>query len=163
MIMHHELIMIVPLVVIGYVHRQISRNGSFFLVLSNLPVTIMHEMAHFVVALLLGGEPTGVCLWPKRTGNRWILGSVTARVTLLSAAPTALAPLLWLPVGGMLLIERNILSGNSLEELCFVYILAYFCMAACILSWQDIKVAVSHPMSLALWSIVVTTAVFWLQ
>ena len=154
MIVPSDLILVAPLLLVGYLHRRISQKGTFFLVLSNMPVTIMHEMSHFIVALLVGGEPTGFSLWPKKEGNQWILGSVTARVTLLSAVPTALAPLLWLPVGGLLLVERNALSGDSLEKLCGVYLAAYLCMAACIPSWQDIKIVLSHPMSLLLWSTV---------
>lgn len=141
-----------PLVLMGYIHRQIARNGAFFLVLSNLPVTIMHELAHFVVALLLGGRPNGFSLWPRREGGGWRLGSVTARATLLSAVPTALAPLIWLLIGGILLAFRSEVAGESLARLCGVYLAVYLCAAASIPSWQDLHVAVTHPLSLLFWS-----------
>jgi hypothetical protein len=159
----HDLIIVVPLLLVGYGHHRISKSGTFLLVLSNVPITIMHEMAHFIVALFLGAEPTSFSLWPKKDGNKWILGSVTARVTFLSAVPTALAPLLWLPVGGVLLVERIALSGDSLEKLCGVYLVAYLCLAACIPSWQDIKVALSHPLSLVLWAAIFAAAMYVLQ
>jgi len=152
------LLAILPLVAIGLIHRQISKNGAFLLVWSNLPITILHELAHYSVALLLGGKPTGFSLWPQRDGKKWRLGSVTARVTYISAAPTALAPLLWFFAGLLLIVERDAIAQGSLSGLIGVYLAAYMCVAASIPSWQDIKVALSHPVSLMLWAIVIAAS-----
>ncbi len=160
MLSPHDIIPIAPLVLIGIIHRQIAKQGTFFLVLSNLPITITHELAHYMTALMLGGKPTGFSLWPKRENGMWRLGSVTARATLLSAAPTALAPLLWLLVGGLLLVERTALTGESMPMLCCIYLAAYICVAASIPSWQDIKVAIMHPLSLLLWGAILVAADF---
>lgn len=160
MISPHDIMVLAPLALIGYVHRQIARNGALLLVLSNLPVTVMHELAHFVIALLLGGRPGGFSLWPRREGGGWRLGSVTARMTLLSAAPTALAPLLWLIIGGALLAFRSEVAGESLARLCGVYLAVYLCVAASIPSWQDLHVAVTHPLSLLFWSALLAAAHF---
>ena len=143
---------------IGLIHRRIASNGAFFLVMSNLPMTIMHELAHYTAALLLGGKPVGFTLWPRRDNGAWRLGSVTARVTILSAAPTALAPLLWLLVAGVLVAGRSVLAGESLPMLCGIYTAAYMCVAASIPSWQDLKVAIMHPLSLLLWGAVLVVA-----
>ena len=143
---------LVPLALIAFVHRQVAKNGAFFLVLTNLPITVMHEMAHYTAALLLGGRPVGFSLWPKRENGMWRLGSVTARVTVLSAAPTALAPFAWLIIGGFLLAGRVSLAGESIPLLCGIYLATYMCIAASIPSWQDLKVAITHPLSLMLWS-----------
>jgi uncharacterized membrane protein YhaH (DUF805 family) len=151
---------IAPLVLMGCIHRRLSARGSFLLVISNLPVTIMHEAAHYAVATLLGGKPTGFTLWPKRNGGRWILGSVAAQASLLSAAPTAFAPLLWLLPGWILLIQRHHLSGYSLKLQCLMYLAVYLCVAASVPSCQDLKVAVSHPSSLLLWTAIVVAAVY---
>lgn len=152
------IIPIALLMLIGYIHRQIARTGAFFLVISNVPITIMHELAHYVLALLLGGKPTGFTLWPKREGGRWVLGSVTAGATIISTGPTALAPLLWLCAARQLLIDRTSLAEGSVQILCCVYVAAYLCIAASIPSWQDIKVALMHPLSLILWGIVLAAA-----
>ncbi|HXE95237.1 MAG TPA: hypothetical protein VN642_02440 [Dongiaceae bacterium] len=160
MIHQHEVAVIAPLVLIGLVHRRIAKNGAFFLVVSNLPITVLHELAHFTAALMLGGKPVGFSLWPTLKNGTWQLGSVTARVTIISAAPTALAPLLWLPVGGLLLVERTALAGESLPILCCIHLAAYMCVAASIPSWQDIKVAIMHPLSLMLWSAILVAADF---
>jgi hypothetical protein len=160
MIRPHDALALAPLVLIGLVHRRIARNGAFFLVVSNLPITVMHELAHYMSALILGGKPVGFSLWPTLNSGRWQLGSVTARVTIISAAPTALAPLLWLPVGGLLLVERTALAGESLPILCCIHVAVYMCVAAAIPSWQDIKVAIMHPLSLMLWSAILVAADF---
>ncbi|HIJ80409.1 MAG TPA: hypothetical protein HPP76_01715 [Desulfuromonadales bacterium] len=149
---------VVPLLAIGYIHRRIAMSGAFMLVLSNLPVTIMHEMAHFTVALLLGAKPTGFSIWPHREGNRWQLGSVSARVNFISAAPMALAPLLWLVAGLFLLLQKDTIAQDSLKILAGVYLGVYLCIAASIPSRQDIKVALSHPMSLLLWVAIIVAA-----
>lgn len=156
----HDIIAIVPLALIGLVHRRIAKNGAIFLVMTNLPITVMHELAHYMSALMLGGKPVGFSLWPRRKNGLWQLGSVTARVTLISAAPTALAPLLWLLVGGLLLIERNALAGDSLPLLCGLHVAAYMCIAASIPSLQDLKVAIMHPLSLMLWGAILVAADF---
>lgn len=91
---------IIPLIFIGWLHRWVARKGAFLLVVSNLPVSLVHETTHYVISLLLGGRPSGVNLWPTVNDNgRWILGSVTFRPTVLSAFPSALAPVLLLPLG----------------------------------------------------------------
>jgi len=153
----------IPLVAIGLIHRQISTRGAFFLVLSNLPMTIMHELSHFMMALLLGGRPTGFSLWPRREGNRWRLGSVTARLTLISAVPTALAPLVWLLIGLVILNEKETLSHGSLHLLAAVYLAVYLCVSASIPSWQDIKVALTHPLSLFIWIFMITAVVIFID
>ena len=154
------IIPVTVLVLIGAVHRRIAQKGSFLLVLTNLPVTILHEAAHYSAALLLGGSPTGFSLWPQRVRGGWRLGSVNARVTVISAAPTALAPLIWLCTAGMLLVKRTTLAGGSLPVLCGIYLATYICSAAGIPSWQDIKVAVTHPVSFLLWSAILVAADF---
>jgi hypothetical protein len=61
--------------------------------------TLCHELAHFGVGLLLGAEPVGFTIIPRRSGRRWELGAVTfANLRWYNAAPAALAPLLVLLV-----------------------------------------------------------------
>jgi hypothetical protein len=62
-----------------------------------LPGTVAHELAHFVVALVLAGEPRLPRLWPQRTEHGWRLGSVAFRAPWWRAGPIALAPLLLMP------------------------------------------------------------------
>ncbi len=81
-------------------HIAMRRVGALWAILLSLPSTVLHEFSHFIVALLLGGKPRGLSIIPRKQSLpdsrcRWILGSVTFYPTTISAAPTALAPLLY--------------------------------------------------------------------
>lgn len=137
-------------VVMGAIHRRLSASGSFIAILYSLPFTCMHEMSHFLAAFITGGRPSSFNLWPRRSGKGWVLGSVNSVPTLLSAAPTALAPLGWLVIGYYSMALWNIRPVWMPESL-LVGIL-YACAAACTPSRQDFIVALTHPFSLLLWA-----------
>lgn len=137
-------------VVMGALHRRLSSSGSFLAILYCLPFTLMHESAHFMVALLTGGRPSSFSVWPRRTAGGWVLGSVSSVPTILSAAPTALAPLGWLVIGYYLLLLWD-LRPVWVPEYMIVVVL-YACTAACTPSRQDVTVAVKNPLSLFLWA-----------
>lgn len=64
-----------------------------------LPGTALHELAHWLVALLSNGRPRTPSLLPKFSTRRWTLGEVViANPTWYNRAPIALAPLLSLPL-----------------------------------------------------------------
>jgi len=63
-----------------------------------LPGTLAHELAHFVVAFVLGAQPSFPSIAPIRTEHGWRLGSVAFRVGYACALPIALAPLLLAPL-----------------------------------------------------------------
>jgi hypothetical protein len=137
-------------VVMGAIHRRLSSSGSFRAILYCLPFTIMHETAHLTVALLTGGRPSSFSIWPRREGRKWVLGSVSAVPTVISAAPTALAPLGWLVIGYYVLEFWDSRPVWVPEYL--IVVILYACTAACTPSWQDLRVAVKHPLSLFLWT-----------
>lgn len=62
------------------------------------PGIFCHELAHYLVALLLLANPKPMKLFPVNEGNgRWRLGSVEFTPSWWSAGPAALAPLYVLP------------------------------------------------------------------
>jgi hypothetical protein len=136
-------------VVMGAIHRRLYSSGSYLAILYCLPFTIMHELSHFVVAFLTGGQPSSFSVWPRRSGNGWVLGSVNSIPTLLSAAPTALAPLGWLVIGYYSMQFWDLRPVWVPEYLIVVVI--YACTAACTPSWQDIQIVLTHPFSLVLY------------
>lgn len=72
----------------------LSRRYSFFMLLQ-LPGTLCHELAHFLVGLLTFARPASLSIIPRRAANGWQLGEVRlANARWYNAAPTALAPLL---------------------------------------------------------------------
>ena len=137
---------LVVFVVMGAIHRRLSSSGSFLAIFYCLPFTIMHEMSHFVVALFTGGRPSSLSVWPRRSGNGWVLGSVSSVPTLLSAAPTALAPLGWVLIGYYTMLLWDIRPVWVPEYL--LVPVFYACAAACTPSRQDCMVALTHPLSL---------------
>ena len=140
---------IVVSMVMGAIHRRLTSSGSILAVLYCLPFTILHELTHFLVAFFTGGRPSSFSVWPKRVGQGWVLGSVSSVPTIISAAPTALAPLLLLALGYYAMSLWAIRPPWVPEYL--ILGILYACSAACIPSWQDMKVALKHPFSLLLW------------
>ena len=135
--------------VMGTLHRRLSLSGSFFAILYCLPFTVMHETAHYAAAFLTGGRPFSFNVWPRREGKGWVLGSVNFVPTILSAAPTALAPLGWLVIGYHVMVLWAFRPVWVPEYL--IVAVLYACSAACTPSWQDLKAAVKNPFSLFLW------------
>lgn len=72
--------------------------GMWIYALIALPGTLAHELAHFVVAFVLGARPSFPSIVPTRTEHGWRLGSVAFRVGHARALPIALAPLLLAPL-----------------------------------------------------------------
>jgi len=72
--------------------------GMWIYALIALPGTLAHELAHFVVAGILGARPQFPSLIPQRTSRGWQLGSVAFRVGRVRALPIATAPLLLAPL-----------------------------------------------------------------
>ncbi len=92
------LLYLVPSLALAFLIWMVTTLHPLFFVFSAVG-TLCHELAHFSVGLLLGAEPTGLSIIPRRTGRTWELGSVTfANLRWYNAAPAALAPLLVLMV-----------------------------------------------------------------
>jgi hypothetical protein len=81
---------------------RLSRHaGMWIYALVALPGTALHELSHYLVALVLGGSPSFPSLLPRRTEvGTWHLGHVQFRGGYLRSmfvgmAPLLLAPLAW--------------------------------------------------------------------
>lgn len=77
--------------------RLARRLGLWAYAAFALPGTLAHELAHYLVAMLLRARPSPPRLWPERTPTGWRLGSVAFRAPWWRAGPIALAPLLLVP------------------------------------------------------------------
>ncbi|MBF0419473.1 MAG: hypothetical protein HQL78_04840 [Magnetococcales bacterium] len=93
---------VVIVILIGKLkHVHCRRLWSAALV--NFIGVVLHEVAHFIVAWLLGGRPTRFSVWPQRTVDGFLFGHVVcARMNTFNALPIGLAPLMLLPVAWML-------------------------------------------------------------
>jgi hypothetical protein len=89
---------LVPSLALAFLIRIVTAAHPLFFIFSAAG-TLCHELAHFSVGLLLGAEPVGFSIMPRRSGRTWELGSVTfANLRWYNAAPAALAPFLVLLV-----------------------------------------------------------------
>ncbi len=109
-----------------------------------LPATILHELAHWLVAFVLGGNPGLPSLWPRREGRMWVLGSVSFHATHWTAGWVALAPF-WIlvPVAHWALFLH---SAPGLLEQVATGALAGFALWGCIPSSTDFEVALRYPL-----------------
>jgi hypothetical protein len=80
---------------------RLSRYKWLF-ILCVLPGTIAHELAHWTMAKLCGGQPQPPSFRPFTEGRRWTLGHVVIRNPRWYNLPQiALAPLLLLPLAAL--------------------------------------------------------------
>jgi hypothetical protein len=71
--------------------------------LLSFPGTLAHELAHFLVGWVLFAKPSKIDLYPERSADGWVLGSVAFKnLALWNSAPVTLAPLLLWLLGAML-------------------------------------------------------------
>ena len=90
------------LMVIILVHlKNATYNSMLMSALINIPGTLLHELMHFVVGLIMNARPCNFSLIPRRSEEGgYVMGSVGfTNITFYNAVPAALAPLLLLPIG----------------------------------------------------------------
>ena len=75
------------------------RLGILAFTLFSLPGTAAHELGHWLVARVLGAQPSFPSIIPIREGSAWTLGSVRASPNIFTRIPIALAPFGLLPLG----------------------------------------------------------------
>ena len=75
-----------------------------------LPGTFLHELTHYVAALILG-KAEGFSVWPKTEGSSIVFGSVRSRTRFrVLSSFIAAAPILWWAV--LFIALRYILFGG---------------------------------------------------
>jgi hypothetical protein len=130
-----------------------------------LPATVLHELAHGLVGLVLGAAPSTVNLWPKRVSQTaWRLGYVGfRRLNFWNAGAIALAPLLWLvalislahlwqPLMRPLAVKNSLLLAASLVWIAL----------AVTPSKSDWVLAVKNPLSAGLFLLLWAAGLYWL-
>ncbi len=131
--------------------------------LINIPGTLLHETAHFVVGFLLNASPTSFNIFPKRQGDYYMMGSVGFRnVQFYNAIPASFAPLILLVIGYY--FNRWFFSNI---EIGYINYLLYILLQSIIIenaipSVTDIKVAFSHPVGVIFYSVLFVLSVIFL-
>ncbi len=140
----------------------VSRYGGMWIyALSALPGTVAHELAHFIVAFVLGARPAFPSLLPVRTQRGWQLGSVRFRVGHARALPIAMAPLLLAPLA---LWWASALLHPALSPLYFLHVwIVAALVTASLPSTTDFKLALPALGVLALLAAIAAVAWFVLR
>ena len=153
---------IVLAVNLGALQGRADRVGSFWQIIVRLPGTLLHEVAHLVVAFLTGGKPAGFTMIPHRTvgvtatgavRRVWVLGSVTiTNPSPLAAFPSGLAPLLLLPLAWFLYSNWSSWFPPDLPHTLSMYVAVVLCCSGSLPSSRDLNVAFSRPWGVLLYA-----------
>jgi hypothetical protein len=133
--------------------------GMWIYALVALPGTLAHELAHFIVALILFAHPRFPSLIPIRIENGgWRLGSVAFHADYARAMPIAMAPLVLAPLA--LWWTGNFLHTASWPLYGMHVWLVAAMMTASVPSRVDFKLAMPALIALAVVSVIVV-AIIW--
>lgn len=141
---------------------HLARRWSLLYALVVWPGTVLHELAHWLVALLLGGQPTSLSVVPARSERGWRLGSVgIRRARWFNALPIALAPLLLAPLAWLALVHATRVDATSWVHWALLYV-ATSAAVSCLPSLQDWKVVASRPFGALLYLVAAAAACYLL-
>jgi hypothetical protein len=142
-------------ILLAVLQARVGRIGAFWQICWALPGTVLHELSHLIVAAVTGARPVGFSIIPHRDSARggWILGSVTiSRPGPISALPSALAPLALNAAAYYLYRSWARWFPPDLPHTLAMYAAVYLFCYSSIPSGQDIKVALSSPSGLMLYT-----------
>lgn len=125
----------------------LARFGMWPYSIVTFPGTTAHELCHYTVSKLFFAKPALPSLWPKKQGDKWVMGSVGFVPTLINAIPIALAPLLLLPVG--VFFAATIMHPADGWHYALYGWIAGNMVFACLPSSQDWKIAAPSLLILA--------------
>ncbi len=122
----------------------VTRRLGVIYFITAFPVTLAHELMHLLLGFLTLGRPCGLRVWPRRSANGYVLGSVSCRnVRWYNGLFIGLAPVLLLPCALALLIWR-LHAGPQVNSTEAIWAYAVACLTTASLpSWQDIRVALA--------------------
>ena len=149
----HHFAGLLLVILLAVVQGRVGRIGSFWQICWALPGTVLHELAHLIVAAVTGGRPVGFSIIPHRDRGGWLLGSVTiSRPGPISALPSALAPLALNAVAYYLYRGWGGWFPMDLPHTLAMYAAVYLFAYSSIPSGQDLRVACSSPAGVLLYS-----------
>jgi len=119
------------------------RLGAVYFV-TTFPVTLAHELTHLLMGFVTHGQPCGFRVWPRRSANGYVLGSVSCRnVRWYNGLFIGFAPVLLLPCAlGLLIWRLHTATEAAAGEAGWAYAVACLTYAS-LPSWQDIRVALA--------------------
>jgi hypothetical protein len=128
-----------------------SQKKDIFWVLA-WPGTVVHETLHYVVGFFLGARPVEMSVIPK-TAESSTVGYVNfASLNWFNALPTAMAPLLALPIAGWLVGQVSL--EWSVAGVFWIWAVSSM-IAQSWLSMTDFAVGTSNRVGLVFWALVI--------
>lgn len=126
------------------------------------PGTVLHELSHWLVALLLGGQPGSLSVVPVRTERGLRLGSVgVRRLRAFNALPIGCAPLLLAPLAVFAFVHAARVDARSWVHWALLYI-ATSAAVSCLPSIADWRLVWSRPIgSLAYVAVAAAAGYAW--
>jgi len=116
-------------------HKTTSHKDSFLVFLMGFFTTFLHELAHYLFALILGGKPQGLYLIPKKVEYNgviyWTFGSVKAYTNKFTGFFIGIAPLMWLVAAFFLAKNVGYFEGD------FWHMMLFFFLA--VIGWWILK------------------------
>jgi len=143
-----------PAIGLGLVMHQCTRRAPRIYALLFLPGTMVHECLHWLMAFLLGGQPTRLSLWPhQKPDGSWALGTVSVtNLTWYNGIFICLAPLL-APAALLSLAPGQPGWSPSMHDLWY-WLIAAPIWISCFPSAQDWSVALRSLVPLLLMGLV---------
>lgn len=117
------------------------------------PGTVLHELSHWLVALVLGGQPSSLSVVPVRSERGWRLGAVgIRRVRGYNALPIGCAPLLLAPLAAFAFVHAVRLDAAHWAHWALLYV-ATAAAVSCLPSLADWKLVWSRPLGSIAWAV----------
>lgn len=142
----HTYVLFLAMIVVALLDR--FKHRFYLFSLFALPSTFMHELTHFLAAIVTWGKPVGFSLLPQRGATGYQLGQVTiANPTwfnrgLISLAPLLLVPLTLVVLQGLVPVRVTFWPG-----ILYAYLLASM-IYGCFPSRTDWRMATKSPIGL---------------
>lgn len=124
--------------------NRIARASNIIVVcITQLPGVVLHELAHFLMGILLRADPDSFNIIPqRRLDGRWTLGSVAfRRVTAFNAVPIAFAPLGLVPLAFYVYQSWFDWLPLTLANTLTLYVTVFLLMYNALPSRQDVRIA----------------------
>lgn len=114
-----------------------------------LPGTLIHELLHFGVGLILNAKPVSFSIWPRKSGpSTWTMGSVGfANVRWYNGAAVGLAPLI-APAAATWFAPDATNWQIDLGDLKY-WVSAAPLFSMCLPSWADFKTCLASAVPIA--------------
>ena len=132
-----------------------SQNSELFWVLA-WPGTVVHEVLHYTVGFLLGAQPVEMSVFPKQAASRTIGYVNFESLNWFNALPTAMAPLLAIPIAWLLSTQVEL--ALTLTGAFWIWVVSSIVAQ----SWPskvDFALGTQNKFGLFFWALVIFAAV----